>query len=72
MMAVAVQLVPTFRVGRSSVLFEGSYGNGYDVAPDGKRFLMIKNTAPAHPSRPDQLNIVLNWVEELKARVPTK
>jgi hypothetical protein len=33
---------------------------------------MIKNSTPAQSSQPDQLNIVLNWVEELKARVPTK
>jgi hypothetical protein len=33
---------------------------------------MIKNTAPAHPSQPDQLNIVVNWLEELKQRVPVK
>jgi len=72
MMAVDVQLVPTFRAGRSTVLFEGSYGNGYDVAPDGKRFLMIKNAAPVHPPQPDQLNIVVNWVQELKARVPAR
>jgi hypothetical protein len=33
---------------------------------------MVKNAGPAAVSQPDQLNIVVNWVEELKARVPTK
>ncbi len=39
-----------------------------DIAPDGQRFLMYKrgDTAPA----PAQINIVLNWIEELKRLVP--
>ena len=41
----------------------------YDVAPDGKRFLMIQRD-PA--SVPRQLNVILNWPEELKRLVPTK
>jgi hypothetical protein len=50
-------------------LFEGSYGNGFDVAPDGKRFLMIKSSSSAPTN---QLTFVVNWFEELKARVPAK
>jgi hypothetical protein len=47
----------------------------YDVAPDGQRFLMIKDAASteqktATPTR--GLVVVLNWFGELKARVPTK
>jgi len=72
MMAVAVQLEPSFRAGRPELLFEGPYnGNGYDVARDGKRFLMVKNDAPGAPQT-DKLNIVVNWIEELRARVPAK
>jgi serine/threonine-protein kinase len=74
MMAVDVQLTPTFLPGRPEVLFEKDYLSYYDVAPDGKRFLMVKS-APvpsSTPSQPDQLNIVVHWVEELKARVPAK
>jgi hypothetical protein len=52
-------------------LFESTYG-GYDVAPDGKRFLMIKNVAAASAGDADRLNIIVNWRDELKARVPTK
>ena len=40
----------------------------YDVHPDGERFIMIKRGIEA--SRP-QINVVLNWFEELKQRVPT-
>jgi serine/threonine-protein kinase len=74
MMAVDVQLAPTFRPGRAEVLFEKNYLSYYDVAPDGKRFLMVKSApvTSSTPSQPDQLNIVVHWVEELKARVPAK
>ena len=48
---------------------------GYDVSPDGQRFLMIKDTAPAaQPATetPPSITVVLNWLEELKARVTAK
>ncbi|MBI4264860.1 MAG: serine/threonine-protein kinase [Acidobacteria bacterium] len=58
-------------------LFEGPYvfasgGNaGYDVAPDGRRFLMIKpaDTA-APPGPPPTLVVVQHWLEDLRRRVP--
>ena len=34
----------------------------YDLTPDGKRFLMMKEPAPP----PTQIVIVTNWAEELK------
>ena len=40
----------------------------YDVSSDGQSFVMIKGE---QESAPAQLNIVLNWFEELKRRVPT-
>ena len=43
------------------------YGN-YSVAPDGQHFLMIKQEDVA--TNPKELNIVLNWSEELERRVP--
>jgi len=50
------------------VLFEGDYvnvrGRSYDVSPDGKRFLLVKGSEKLSKHR--QLNIVLNWFEELK------
>ena len=42
----------------------------YDVAPDGQRFLMIQPTEQRAEAA-TQINVVLNWFEELKARVPT-
>ena len=43
----------------------------YDVSPDGERFLMLKEIGPTDEgSMPPAQVVVLNWVEELKARVP--
>jgi len=59
------------------VLFEGQYQSlptvstpNYDVSPDGQRFLMLKPTEQAQAA-PTQINVVLNWFEELKQKVPT-
>jgi hypothetical protein len=41
----------------------------YDVSPDGQRFLMVKASEQEQAST--QINVVLNWLEELKRRVPT-
>jgi hypothetical protein len=38
------------------------------VSPDGQRFLTIKTIEQEAP--PTQINVVLNWAEELKRRVP--
>ncbi len=49
-----------------------SYYRDYDMSPDGERLLMVfpaDQSDPGEPARP-QINIVLNWFEELKERVP--
>ena len=75
MMAVEVTIQPLFSAGEPKILFEGPYvmsprsAADYDVSPDGQRFLMLKS-ADAAP-RPEQINVVLNWFEELKQRVPS-
>jgi Tol biopolymer transport system component len=75
-----VSYKPAFGVGQPRQLFtmksryEGT-GRAWDVDPSGKRFLVIRpfesgaarNAAP----RP-RIDIVLNWAEELKSRVPVK
>jgi hypothetical protein len=35
---------------------------------DGRRFLMVGNTAVANAPEVNQLNVVVSWLEELKAR----
>jgi Tol biopolymer transport system component/predicted Ser/Thr protein kinase len=76
MMAVDVTTQPTFSPGKPKVLFEGQYvavspgltGTAYDVSPDGQRFLMVKETEASMSAT--QINVVLNWFEELKRRAP--
>jgi serine/threonine-protein kinase len=68
--AVEVHSTPTFSSGRSTILFPaGAYlsfarGVEYAVAPDDRRFLMIREIAG---SVPDELIVVDNWFDELKA-----
>ncbi|PYU32452.1 MAG: hypothetical protein DMG31_10580 [Acidobacteria bacterium] len=74
MMAVDVITEGTFSAGKPKMLFEGSYVRtprsfpDYDVSPDGQRFLMLK--ANEQSQAPAQINVVLNWFEELKQKVP--
>jgi Tol biopolymer transport system component/predicted Ser/Thr protein kinase len=76
MMAVDIATQPTFTVGKPRMLFERQYVPtpatlpNYDVSPDGQRFLMLKPAEQAQAA-PTQINVVLNWLEELKRRVPT-
>jgi serine/threonine-protein kinase len=75
MMAVDVTTQPAFSAGKPKMLFEGPYVPtprsfpDYDVSPDGQRFLMLK--ASEQGQAPAQINVVLNWFEELKRRVPS-
>ena len=61
------------------MLFEGQYLQSeatgvpiprYDVSQDGQRFLMLK-PVEKEQAAPAQINVVLNWTEELKRLVPT-
>jgi Tol biopolymer transport system component len=76
MMAVDITTQPSFTVGKPRMVFEGPYVPtpatlpNYDVSPDGQRFLMLKPVEQAQAA-PTQINVVLNWFEELKQKVPT-
>jgi hypothetical protein len=72
MMSVAVHPGTPFRFDTPRALFDDTYmndvgGRSYDVAPDG-RFLMIKDDAGSV----DQIEIVVNWFEELKRVMQAK
>ena len=82
-MAVAVETGPKFSHGTPKSLFRSSNvlvsltsGTPWDISPDGRRFLMLKPVAStgAAPAAigPRQINIVLNWFEELRQKVPAK
>ena len=73
-----IQATTTFSAGNPTKLFDTRYFSAtnqrsYDVSPDGQRFLMIKDmpaTDQASTATPASIVVVLNWHEELKARVP--
>ena len=73
MMMVEVTTDSSFTKSAPRVLFEGQFvGATYPIgtsaiSPDGQRFLMRE---PVESSQPvNQMNMVLNWSEELKKRV---
>jgi serine/threonine-protein kinase len=78
LMAVAVHATSMFTHGNPTKLFDAPYyqpvlGRVYDVSRDGQKFLMIKDAPSGDPaSTLPNLVVVLNWVEELKARLPAK
>jgi serine/threonine-protein kinase len=47
---------------------------GFDMTPDGKQFIVMVSAddATSNVRSTQQLNVVLNWLEELKQRVPAK
>src|SRR5262245_18054041 len=45
---------------------------GYDIFPDGKRFIVMLNPSDADSPQRQQINVVLNWFYELKQRVAAK
>jgi Tol biopolymer transport system component len=80
-MVVSVETEPSLSLGTPKILFQSTNlgltstsGTPYDVHPDGKRFLMIKPPAGAEGTAivagPRKITVVVNWIEELKQRVP--
>jgi hypothetical protein len=65
-MVVDVTTSPTFSAGKPRVLYDGPAGV---VSPDGQRFLAVQAVEPEQS--PTQINLVLNWFQELKRRAPT-
>ena len=78
MMAADISTQAGFTAGKPRQLFESRYrmnavgqaDANYDVSSDGQRFLMLKPVEQEHAA-PTQINVVLNWTEELKRLVPT-
>jgi serine/threonine-protein kinase len=76
-MAVAVTTAPSFTAAKPVPLFEGDYlsspfpatGVTYDTV-DGQRFLMVKEAEQL--TSVTQINVVVNWFEELRRLVPTR
>jgi eukaryotic-like serine/threonine-protein kinase len=84
MMVVDTQTAPKFVAGRPRELWRGHYSHGmssscgppgatssnYDVTPDGKRFLMIKDDDQDRAAS-KQFVVVLGWGDELSRRDAT-
>ncbi len=76
LMAVPVSTGETLNVGTERKLFDGSFrtsGPGirpYDVMPDGKRFVMIRQDSATTES--PRLIVVQHWTEELNRLVPAR
>ena len=74
--SVDVQTEPSFVVRRRTPLpVKGivaiGQGGGFDITRDGKYFVVLLPQSP-DPGKvpPEQINITLNWFDELKQRVP--
>ena len=68
--AVDVQPGAVFKPGLPQPLFTALAGTTWDVASDGKRFLVETPAVVSNAAR--QLEAVVNWFEELNRRVPVK
>ena len=69
MMVAGVVTQPIFSFGRPRVLFEGSFQlggavNDYDLTPEGREFLMLRDDSPHRGV--SEYKVVLNWFLELK------
>jgi len=74
MMVVAVSTQPTFSAGRPRLLFTGPFVRSagrinYDISPDGESFVMLDSGEKSGAAT--EVNVLLNWYEELKRLVPT-
>ena len=74
---------PEFSWEAPKILFRGTYvasdtrtgsleHHSWDIHPDGRRFLMMKETEPTASAGQRKINVVVNWTEELNRRVPKK
>jgi serine/threonine-protein kinase len=68
------------RIGRPRVVFEYDRHDiqfdciptrCYDIAPDGQRFYVMQARTPPPPPVVTHINLIPNWLDELKAKVPT-
>ncbi len=79
LMAVPIQTGPPFKVGNAvpagpkDIVMPIPGSRNFDVTRDGKQFLVVVlgDTKTNAPPR-QQINIVLNWFEELRQRAPVR
>jgi eukaryotic-like serine/threonine-protein kinase len=70
MMSATIATLPTLRASAPKPVMDvqpylfDPFWRAYDIAPDGKRFLMIEKSAES-----DGIVVVLNWVEEIRQKL---
>ncbi len=68
MLVADVKADPTLEISRPRLLFEADFATGaagqraYDISADDRRFVM---TRPRSSSGGGEINVVLNWVDEM-------
>ncbi len=77
--SVDIVTEPSFAFSNEQTLpvegFTGARGyRDYDMSPDGERLLMVfpADQADSGEAARHQINVVLNWFDELKERVPVQ
>ena len=74
-MAADVQIKPGFTFTEPKALpieIENTQARPYDITPDGKQFLVMQLPPEQEAKASPQINMALNWFQELKQRVPVK
>jgi len=61
---------PLFEFDPRELLFQCTPARCYGVAPDGQRFYVLQTPTPPPPPVVTHVNLITNWFEELKAKVP--
>jgi Tol biopolymer transport system component len=68
----------SFRAGAPEPLFKLDWGGGlglgmyFDIAPDGERFIALKQESPKEKIDRAHLRFVFNWFDEVTSRVPIR
>ncbi len=77
-MVAPVETEPGFRVRTSELLFEETgihtrFGRTYDIAPDGQRFLVVKQgTETTETYTRPEIVLTQHWFDELSASSPAR
>jgi hypothetical protein len=61
---------PLFRFGPDLLFARGDH-HSHDVSADGERFYVVQSQPYAPLPPVTHVNLIVNWFEELKAKVPT-
>jgi hypothetical protein len=76
LVTVDIRTQPSFAVGAptplpiADIMQRGD--RAYDVTPDGKQFIVMLPPSETKSGDALQINVVLNWFQDLRQRVPMK